>query len=73
MIDPHLARIEYLRAKVERLTEDVLHWRAVAMSTHGELAKENDRLRDEVKRLRNRCAQDERLLSRQSDERSRPE
>jgi hypothetical protein len=42
--------------------DEVKHWKALAMSTHGELAKENEKLREELQIMRNRVVQNEKML-----------
>lgn len=49
-------------ADISELVDEVKHWKALAMSTHGELAKENEKLREELQIMRNRVVQNEKML-----------
>ena len=57
-----IVEITRLNRRVEELQKAVQHWRRLAYSTHGEVAKENERLRDELQIARNRIAQNERTM-----------
>ena len=57
-----IVEITRLNRRVEELRNTARFWRDLAYSTHGEVAKENERLRDELQIARNRIAQNERTM-----------